>query len=511
VTFPFADSTRVALQWSLPAALALLALAVPWIERHGTRGWRRGHAVLLALVVLLGFGLYTSQNWQSRRYFNPYEFFHYYVGSKYMPELGYTRLYDAAVLVDRETGFPHRSRDIANLSAHHGGPEFRRLSGVYAEEAAIRAPFTPERWESFVRDVVWFRDQLAPSMWERLLHDKGYNATPAWTLVGKTLAERVPTTQPAAVRALAALDVALLVGALACVGWAFGTRALLFAAGLYLTHYCTSHAHFKAAFLRTDWLFALVAAAACLKKERFALAGALLAWSALSRVFPLLFAAGPLAVLALSLVRRDDPRRAGALRFVAGLALAGTLVVGATLVAGGVEPWREFGAKIAEHDQRPASDTIGFRKLFLWTLDFERDQGPAIRARFEERRAIWIVAQAGFVALLAWLVRRRTLCEALGLAFVLVWSLAAPAYYYYAFLLVPLVWFADRLDLRGRALGLALLFATSVLARAVHGGLAFEGHFDFKLSAAFGALAAYMVASAVLEERAERQRGPLGR
>jgi hypothetical protein len=196
---------------------------------------------------------------------------------------------------------------------------------------------------------------------------------------------------------------------------------------------------------------------------------------------------------------------------VAGLALAGTLVVGATLVAGGVEPWREFGAKIAEHDQRPASDTIGFRKLFLWTLDFERDQGPAIRARFEERRAIWIVAQAGFVALLAWLVRRRTLCEALGLAFVLVWSLAAPAYYYYAFLLVPLVWFADRLDLRGRALGLALLFATSVLARAVHGGLAFEGHFDFKLSAAFGALAAYMVASAVLEERAERQRGPLGR
>lgn len=498
--YPFDEDTRQALLWILPAALVGLALAVPWVERQARRALTRAHLALLALVCLLGFGLYTNQNWQRGRYFNPYEFFHYYVGAKYARELGYTRLYDACVLVNRETGFVHRGRDIANLSAHRGGPEYKRLGAVYAEEAAIRAPFTPERWSEFARDVAFFRDQLTPALWEQLLHDKGYNATPLWTLVGSTLAGLVPARAGPALWLLAALDPLLLAAALACVAWAFGARTMLFALALYLTHYCTSHAHFRAAFLRTDWLAALLAAMALLGKQRAFAAGVLVAWAALVRVFPLLFACGPLAVLLWSLLRRDERARPAA-RFAAGLALGAALLFGLTLLQGGLEPWREFQAKIIEHDQRPASDTLGARHLFLWTLDFEIDEGPAIRARFEQRKLAWFALQGGVAVLVAWVARRKPLEQALALGFVLVWSLASPAYYYYALLAVPLVALAARAGSWIHAVGLALVFATSLGARAVHGGPMFLEHFAFKLSAIMGVLALYQLASAAWESR----------
>lgn len=494
--YPFSEPVRQALFYVLPAAAIGLALAVPWVERRGTRA-RRAHLGLLALTALLGFLLWSNQNWERRRYFNPYEFFHYYVGAKYAPELGYRRLYDAAVLVDRETGFVSRSKDLANLSAHLGGPEFKRRGAVHAEAEAIRAPFTPARWEEFRRDVVFFREALTPGMWEQLLHDKGYNATPAWTLVGGFLARRAPLGSPA-FGLLVLLDPLLMASGFALIAWAFGLRAMLFAVTLVFTHYATSHAHFRAAFLRTDWLVALVASACCLAKGRPLLGGAALAWATLSRVFPVLFALGPLGVLIAHLRGPPEARRA-AQRFVLGGVLLGGTVLALTLAQGGLEPWREFQAKIVEHDQRPASDTIGFKKLFLWTIDFAQGEAAAIRARFEERRALWWSLQAAGAVALALFLRRRPLDEALCLSYPFVWLAASPAYYYYALLLVPALWGAARLARPARAVALALVFATSLCARAFHGGPTFQGHFAFKLSLVMGLLALGLLVCARLE------------
>lgn len=490
--YPFSEATRTTLLWALPACLVLLALLVPWVVRRGTRTLARAHEAALALVVLLGFGVWTNGNWQGGRYFNPYEFFHYYVGSKYFAELGYTRLYDAAVLVDKETGFEHETRELANLSAHLGGREYKRLSQVWSESDAIKAPFTEARWAELTRDVVFFRDALGQGMWEQLLRDKGYNPTPVWTLLGGALTSRVPIESEAGRFFLVALDPLLLLATFTCVGWAFGRRALLFAAALYLTHYCTSHAHFRAAFLRTDWLFALVASVCCLKKERPALAGALLAWATLLRVFPLLFALGPAAVLLWACLFRTEQRRA-ALRFAIGGLGAGVLLFGASLADAGPGAWRDFRAKIVEHDERPASDTVGFKKLFLWTIDYGKDEGETMRADFAAKRGAWFATQGALALFLGWLARRRKLHEALCLSFVFLWAFAAPAYYYYALLAVPLLYFAERAERWPRAIGLALVFATGVFARAVHGGRTFEGYFAFKLSAALGVLALALV------------------
>jgi len=49
------------------------------------------------------------------------------------------------------------------------------------------------------------------------------------------------------------------------------------------------------------------------------------------------------------------------------------------------------------------------------------------------------------------------------------------------------------------ALGLALVFATSLFARAFQGGAAFQGYFAFKLSVVMGVLALYLVLCAARE------------
>jgi hypothetical protein len=139
----------------------------------------------------------------------------------------------------------------------------------------------------------------------------------------------------------------------------------------------------------------------------------------------------------------------------------------------------------------------------VWTVAFRRDQAHEMRALFEQRRPLWWSCQALFAAALAWLLRKKPLHEALCLSFPLLWACASPAYYYYAFLVVPLLYCAEK-ERPARALGLACVFATSLFARAFHGGATFGEHFAFKLSIVMGALALVMLAYAALERAPQR-------
>jgi hypothetical protein len=74
--------------------------------------------------------------------------------------------------------------------------------------------------------------------------------------------------------------------------WAFGWRI-----GALATVFwgCNAPANFYwtgGAFLRQDWFFLLVASLALARRRRFFLAGFALTWSALLRVFPMIFFGG---------------------------------------------------------------------------------------------------------------------------------------------------------------------------------------------------------------------------
>ena len=88
-------------------------------------------AVLAVLAVLSVENYVKTDYFRYGSHLNAYEFFHYYLGSKYAEELGYTRLYAAALIADDETGrkWDHPSKMIRNLETG-GYVAADRCSGV---------------------------------------------------------------------------------------------------------------------------------------------------------------------------------------------------------------------------------------------------------------------------------------------------------------------------------------------------------------------------------------------
>ena len=84
---------------------------------------------------------------------------HYYLGAKYFDELGYENLYTAMLRAELETSpgtmSPREVRDLSNN-------ELVPMRVLLLRSDAVKAAFTPERWEDWKKDVAVFRDQLGP-------------------------------------------------------------------------------------------------------------------------------------------------------------------------------------------------------------------------------------------------------------------------------------------------------------------------------------------------------------
>ncbi len=264
------------------------------------------HGFLMAgLVTMTFFAAANYLDWgrfRNGRYLNAYEFYHYYLGTKYAPEIGYTGLYAASLIADDETGmkYSNEKKSIRNLST--GG--YIAVADVLKHRDHFKVRFSPERWNAWVRDVGWFKKEMSTGRWNSVLRDKGYNASPVWSaIVGGLLTNRFPTESEAGMNFLAVIDLLLISAAFVCVFWAFGPRSALLLLLLLGTHYMMHFSHMKGALMRTDFAVALVLAVCLVKKERYGLAGFFVAYSFLARVFPGVFLFGLGAKLLWDLLR----------------------------------------------------------------------------------------------------------------------------------------------------------------------------------------------------------------
>lgn len=286
----------------LPAAAATI-VGARYVLSHSKREEPR-RALLAALIALAAFSVpvyFNFFNYHYGGFVNPHEFFHYYLGSKYAPEIGYFDIYNAALVADDETGLQFRPVDghIWDLRTY----DYRAVPDVLANRESIKAHFTPERWREWVKDVSYFKRRLRGPPWSDVLRDMGYNGTPVFTMLVSTgLTGRIGTDDPEGLTFLALLDVALLTAAVACVAWAFGAWPALLMIVFLASSYLMAHIHMKGALLRTDFVVALVAAMCLLRKGRHGWAGALVGYATLVRVFPAIFLFGPGAKLASELV-----------------------------------------------------------------------------------------------------------------------------------------------------------------------------------------------------------------
>jgi hypothetical protein len=468
----------VALGWCLPTAgvdfvylkrlnifLAAAAAGAVLTRLPRLAGLLRPRAYLAVLGALAAACLTVYLNFFSfhgeRTYVHLHDVAHYYLGAKYFDELGYESLYTAMLRAEAEA-YQGRlaTREARDLATNDLVP----VRVLLARSDDVRAAFTPERWHDFRQDVSLFREWLGPQ-YKSLFADHGFNPTPLWPVVGGRLANRVPAGSPAGVRLLTLLDPLLLLAGFAVVAWVFGLTTALVA----VIHFClifgASFGWTGGAFLRYVWFASLLGALCCLRQERHALAGALVAAAAALRVFPALFAL-PIALKALHTLWRERRVAGPHRRFLAAAALTGAaLFLAGGLQARGLGAWPEFRANLRKHMDTVSPNIVGLTNALAYrpgpdtlTLEELREQQDRRRRVNRIQLATLFVATLVAVGLLA---PRLDDVSATVLAVPLLLTGLNLASYYYVLLVLLAVASWDR------PLRLAALFGLEVVSHAL--------------------------------------------
>jgi hypothetical protein len=360
------------------AALACGAGALWWWRAPATDE-RRRRAGALAFGAILAGGLAAWGNFGT--FHGPglvhrWDNLHYLLGVRYFDELGYDGLYECLVAADRTDGHPAGSdptRPLRNLVNDREGV------AAEAEERIETCPgrFAPVRFEEFRRDVRALRGHFEPGMWRIVTGDRGYNGSPAFTLLGGGLAGLARAAAPSNPRdegramarqviLLALFDAACVAAVLALLGWGFGLEAAALAAlvlglgspwGWLWTGGC---------FGRHLWLLFAAGGLALLGRRRPAPAGAAAATALALKLFPALLLVGPVLVWLGRRDRKDDRRDLA--RFAAAAAGTLALLCAASMAVHGPGVFAEFAANIANLQSAPKGNDLGLPVLAAWWL-----------------------------------------------------------------------------------------------------------------------------------------------
>ena len=473
--------------WALARVLAAVAILVvagfvalerPLLNRRLSVAARRlgrrlligvlGVSAALAVATYADFGVFRYGT-----YLNEWDFYHYYVGTKYAHELGYTNLYGATLAADREGGL--RYHNPRNEMRDLGTAQLCDVGEVAAQAARFRGRFSDERWREFVADITWFKMQLPAHRWSLILADHGYNGTPAWSfVVGGLFTRHLSVRDPIGRWIMLALDPLLLLAATAAVAWAFGLRTAFLMVIFIGTHYLLSWGHLKGALLRTDFAMASVLAVCLVKQRYYKIAGVLLGWAVLSRIFPALLLVGPTVLLLWRLARSHSLDRQ-LLGLLGACAATVTLVVlGSCAYFGTTGIWHEWNLKIATHYLNGSDWDLGYRTIA--EASFAHGVPMRVLAKTVAHGPLLFLGKPGTIVALLLVLPAMTFIrgledhEALAYGFVFVFLLALASYYYYLVLCVPLLFFAPQLERPQHALGVAFMFFTGIVGYLLFSG-----------------------------------------
>ena len=426
--------------------LLIWSVIVRWLGRP--RMHRRLRDALLGTLAALS-ALCWSNFFQFHysQYFHPSDLYHYYMGAKYFPELDYTKLYECTAAADIAAGFEEQvvSRELRDLRSN----TITTTQAVVADPTRCTRHFSPDRWAEFERDVGWFRGRLSEQNWNKLYVDHGYNASPAWGILGITIANLAPSTGSWII-VLTLLDWLLLLTMWGFVWRAFGWRvmcvALIFWGVNHLSHYGWN----GGSYLRQDWLALLIIGICCIRMERPLAGGFALACATFSRIYPgfIFIALGLKAAWEIKRRRRLWISAAHRRIALGGLLAVVTILPLSALSAGGWSAWFGFTQNIRLHLDSPSVNRTGLQAVIAYdrdtrverlikrsTLDISSRWTRHRIFTFEQRRWLFWSLVIGFTALLAYAVREREDWVAAVLGIGLIPVVGEPGGYYLSALL----------------------------------------------------------------------------
>jgi hypothetical protein len=457
---PFAQLDHMKM---IVAAAAIAAIACRSLGLAGL-GERRAYLTTLSLIAAVAWVLYSNflafhGIGRERVFIHLHDVAHYYLGAKYFPELGYQSLYTALLRAEAEKYQNHfRSLEARDLETN-GLVDIRAL---LSRSDAVKARFSPERWQAFQKDVGFFRDAMR-AQWGEVLRDHGFNPPPTWPLLGSPLANLVPAGSHAGILALTLLDPLLLLAMFAAVGWAFGAEAMLLASIYFCTIHGASFGWIGGGFLRFLWLASLVTAICCLKRGRPATAGILVGLATMLRIFPAWFAL-PISLYSATEVIKRRRLSAQHVRFLGAFSGTCAALFAATLtLPAGLEHWQDFRQNMQRHVASDAYNSIGLNEIVSYTGPTRATTPEGFALEQDWRRTTWRVQIAVVALLLVVILARRSRwpgdVSASVLAIPLLFCTLTLAAYYYAFLILLM------LAHRGSPWRIGALFGVEILTR----------------------------------------------
>ena len=291
--------------------------------------WKKLVGITLALMAISVY--FNGYRFGYPKYYHRWDQYHYFMGAKYFPELGYKNLYRCGVVAQAELAkvkyhdnrpfnaktAPTRSVDMAKemvdpdkkIRDLPGENLLIPVSDLLEHPEVCRDKFTPERWAQYKEDIKFFRIVSGKGYWTDMQKDHGFNPPPVWTIAGKFFSDLSHTASVQYLQFLASLDILYILGMFVALWWGFGWR--VFAVGAIFWG-CQSSAPFYwtgGAFLRQDWLFFTVLSVACLRRRCFKIAGAALVYAGLLRIFPGLVVIGTLVPVIVHAIKHRSMHR----------------------------------------------------------------------------------------------------------------------------------------------------------------------------------------------------------
>ncbi len=376
----------------IKGAIVAVAAGCVFYEAHriGTRRpiaekWKKFVGVVLACAAVLAY--YNGFRNGYDKAYHRHELFHYYLGAKYFPELGYDRLYKCTVIAQDDLGVYRYTNDDTgrqlqiDMKKEANNPD-RKVRNLGDDNLLVPAQrflehpeqckdiFTPERWAAFKEDVAFFRRVSDREYFNKMQLDHGFNPPPVWTLAGKFFSDMHVATTPY-MQTLATIDLVLIGGMLVALWWAFGWRVACVGAIFWGCQAPAPMLWTAGAFLRQDWLFLTVLSVCLLKKKHPMLAAAAIVYAALLRIFPGILVVGWLGVVFWQLYKHHRLTKQQ-LQMLAGGVICAAVLIPASIKVCGADSYKEFYSHTLKvHDQTPLTNHMGLRVLIAQKLPFE--------------------------------------------------------------------------------------------------------------------------------------------
>jgi hypothetical protein len=466
---------EIGLMRATAAAIALVAVLREALapRRHAadTRVIRGALTVSAALAVVTFVNLLNPQFWDHK--YNQKSVVHnfdmrvYYPVAKYFKELHFDGLYEASVAayVDDVPGANLSNvshYEIRDLNTHY----MVRVRDIHDKINAVRNRFTPERWQTFVEDMRYFRETMGTGDYFGSMHDHGGNATPVWFVIARALFYF--TTANNTVLILGALLDPLLLGIMFyAIRRTFGWRTMLVAITLFgANDFHMFGSNWVGATLRHDWMAYIGLGICALAAKRWTRGGFFLAMASLIRAFPaftLIVLAFP--ALAWLYAFYNDERRLpkwpeiraaqdATLQVAksAAITVASAVVLAAVIL--GPQCWQQWWHKVnlLERDAHTNHESLRMFLSFDPTLVPQALTGPEpavdwgqVNRNWQNHQPIFVlIVSLGCIAVFA-AARKRKLYQAATLGLILIPLILSPANYYcHVFFLLCLVVLQER-------------------------------------------------------------------